>query len=144
MNIKLEDIDFLRERANVSYSEAKEALEKCNGDMLEAILYLEKENKVKQKCILGCENTFFGKIKSFIGKANKTKLIIKKEENIVLNIPITLAVLFTVISIHSVIIGILIALFTNHRIAIKKEDGLDIKANKIFDNVSAMVNNINK
>lgn len=144
MNIKLEDIDFLRERANVSYNEAKQALEKSNGDILEAILYLEKENKVKQKGILGCENKFFDKVKSFLKKANKTKLIIKKEESTALNIPITLAALFTVISIHSVIIGILIALFSGYKIKIRKENGLDMEASKIFDRASDIVNNINK
>ncbi len=42
----LEQVEKLRERANVSYDEAKEALEATNGDLLEAIIYLEKQGKV--------------------------------------------------------------------------------------------------
>ena len=43
----LEKIDKLRERANVSYEEAKEALEASDGDLLDAMIYLERQGKVK-------------------------------------------------------------------------------------------------
>ena len=43
---ELEKLDKLRERANVSYEEAKEALTISNGDLLDAIVYLEKSGKV--------------------------------------------------------------------------------------------------
>ena len=46
-NITLEQIDLIMQRANVSYAEAKEALEQCGGDTVEALLLLEKANKVK-------------------------------------------------------------------------------------------------
>jgi hypothetical protein len=42
----LEQVEKLREKANVSYDEAKEALDATNGDLLEAIIYLEKKGKV--------------------------------------------------------------------------------------------------
>ena len=44
METTLEKIDEVRKRANVSYGEAKEALESCNGDVVEALIYLEKED----------------------------------------------------------------------------------------------------
>ena len=43
---KLEKIERLRERANVSYEEAKNALESADGDLLDAIVLLEKQGKV--------------------------------------------------------------------------------------------------
>ncbi len=43
----LEQVEKLREKANVSYDEAKAALDACNGDLLEALIYLEKQGKVK-------------------------------------------------------------------------------------------------
>lgn len=46
--VTLEQVEKLRERANISYDEAKEALEKTNGDILEAIINLEKENRIKE------------------------------------------------------------------------------------------------
>jgi hypothetical protein len=38
-------VEKLRERANVSYEDAKLALDACGGDMLEAVIYLEKQGK---------------------------------------------------------------------------------------------------
>ena len=35
-NITLEKVDMVKDRTNVTYEEAKEALEFCNGDVLEA------------------------------------------------------------------------------------------------------------
>lgn len=43
---KLEQIEKLRERANVTYDEARAALEAADGDLLEALIYLEKQGKV--------------------------------------------------------------------------------------------------
>ncbi|MDY5103377.1 MAG: UBA/TS-N domain protein, partial [Agathobacter sp.] len=37
-----EKVEKLKERANVTYEEAKQALEACDWDILEAMIYLEK------------------------------------------------------------------------------------------------------
>ncbi|MDR3119870.1 MAG: hypothetical protein LBU58_00805 [Clostridiales bacterium] len=42
----LEMVDKLRERANVTFDEAKAALDAADGDILEALIYLEKQGKV--------------------------------------------------------------------------------------------------
>jgi hypothetical protein len=42
----LEQVEKLREKANVSYDDAKAALDATNGDILEALIYLEKQGKV--------------------------------------------------------------------------------------------------
>lgn len=42
----LEQVEKLREKANVSFEEAKTALEACNDDLLDAIIYLEKQGRV--------------------------------------------------------------------------------------------------
>ena len=41
-----EMVETLREKANVSYEEAKDALEQSNWDLLDAMLLLEKAGKV--------------------------------------------------------------------------------------------------
>ena len=45
MAITLEQVEKLREKANVSYEEAKTALEQADGDILEALVILEREGK---------------------------------------------------------------------------------------------------
>lgn len=43
---KLEQIEKLRERAQVSYDEARAAYEEAGGDLLDALIILEKQGKV--------------------------------------------------------------------------------------------------
>ncbi|GAA0093997.1 ubiquitin [Clostridium perfringens] len=45
---KLKLVDKLKNKANISYEEAKDVLEKRNWDMLEAMLYLEAHGKVEK------------------------------------------------------------------------------------------------
>ncbi len=44
----LEMVEMLREKANVSYEEAKAALEQANWDLLDAMVILEKNGKVTE------------------------------------------------------------------------------------------------
>ncbi len=48
-NLKL--VEKLRDKANISYEEAKEILEANNWDILEAIIYLEEKGKIKKPSI---------------------------------------------------------------------------------------------
>lgn len=45
--VTLEMVEKLRKYANISYEEAKEALEESDGDILEAIINLEKQNRIE-------------------------------------------------------------------------------------------------
>jgi len=47
MNINIEQVEKLRDRADVSYEDAKHALEQCGGDLLDAVIFLEKQGKVQ-------------------------------------------------------------------------------------------------
>lgn len=44
--VTLEQVERLREKANVSFEDAKTALEASDGDLLNALIYLEKQGKV--------------------------------------------------------------------------------------------------
>ena len=48
---KLEFVDKLKDKTNISYEEAKIALENSNWDILEAMLYLEKHGKVNSPSV---------------------------------------------------------------------------------------------
>ena len=48
MKITLEQVEQLRERSNCSYEEAKIALENSGGNILDALILLEKAGLVKQ------------------------------------------------------------------------------------------------
>ena len=45
MEITLEQVERLKDKANVSYEDAKNALEQTDGDLLEALILLEQQGK---------------------------------------------------------------------------------------------------
>ncbi len=46
MTITFEQVEKLREKVNVSFEDAKAALELTDGDLLDAVIYLEKSGKI--------------------------------------------------------------------------------------------------
>ena len=44
----MEKVEALREKANISYEEAKNVLELANGDLLDAMVILERQSKIKK------------------------------------------------------------------------------------------------
>jgi len=142
MSINLEQIDELRKRANVSYEDAKNALEQSGGNLIEALVYLEKQNKIKPDETPCSENKFFKRVKKLIKKGNETKLIVKKDDTVVLNICVTLAVIVTIVVPPIAITALILALVTNHKIRIQKKNSEDSEVNKIFDKLSVAVNKV--
>lgn len=65
MSTSLEKIDLIKNRTNVSYSTAKLALEKNNDDLVEALIYLEDNNLIKN-------------IENINSKQKKSSAILKK------------------------------------------------------------------
>ncbi|CAB1240305.1 DUF4342 domain-containing protein [Clostridium sp. MT-14] len=141
MSITIEQIDLLRKRADVGYKEAKEALERCNGDIVEALSYLEDENKIKPEKDVFKDSSFIKKIKSIISKGNKIRIVISRNEKTILNLPLTLAVVFTVIAFPAVIAAVVIALIANCRIRFHKDSGEECSINHKIEKVTSTVNN---
>lgn len=143
MNFSLEQIDELKRRTNVSYGEAKEALEKSNGDLIEALVYLEKHNKfnpvnAEQKCCAG------SKVKSLIEKGNNTRFIIQKDDRTVLNLSVTVSVVATALASYIVIPGLLLGLVTGHKMRFESKEGEGFKVNETLDKISNVVDSAKK
>jgi len=142
MTINLEQIDELRKRANVSYEDAKNALEQSSGNIIEALVYLEKQNKIKPEEEPNSEFKFLKKVKKLIKKGNETKLLIKKGDKVVLNICLTLSIIITIVAPPLVIASFILALATNHKIRIRNKNDEDCESSKIFDKMSVVVNKV--
>lgn len=130
-NITLEQVDLLMQRANVSYTEAKEALEQCDGDIVEALLYLEKAEKINTKKSASSSNT--DKFLSFIDKLHATTFIMKKKERIYVNVPLSIALIAIILCFHVSILAIIIAIAFGVRIAVIGENEIAHKINSTID-----------
>ena len=128
--ITLEQIDLIMQRANVSYSEAKEALETCGGDIVEALLYLEKCERIQTKKTTSSSTD---KVTSFIDKLNATTFVMKKKERTFVNIPLSIALIAIILCFHVSIVAIIIALIFGVRISITGENDIAEKINSTID-----------
>lgn len=147
MTITLESIDMVRERAHVSYEEARAALEKCDGDVVEALIYLEIQDKVKgpgntSKTKTDTNSGFWATVNRILKAGNETKLVISKGEDTVVNLSLTIVILITIILPPLTLLGLLVALFTNHRIQVEKPGQKDMEINKTLNDLSTAASKV--
>lgn len=147
-NVTLEKVDMIRERMDVSYEIAKEALEICQGDVLEALIYLEKSDINKEFKEAEGEKTSItieelkAWIKQTIEKGNITRIKIKKDENVLIDIPVNAGIAAGVVAIiipPILAAGVIAAIATQITIEITKEDGSVEVINRY---VSEVANNV--
>jgi hypothetical protein len=130
--ITLEQVDQVRERSNVSYQKAKEALEACNGDVLEAIVYLETEKNGPEKIHQSASdfgNEVIKTLKEFLKAGNVNRIVVEKNEEVIMNIPVTVGALGALLLTSATVVGLIAALATGCVIKIHKEDGEIINVN---------------
>ena len=94
MEITLEKIELVKDRTGVSYAEAKEALEKADGSVVDAIILIEEQIDITPKTKAGDQASHVvEKIKELIRKGNVSKIKIKKGDEIIMNIPVNIGIL---------------------------------------------------
>lgn len=147
--ITLEKIDIIRERSSVSYTEAKEALEACEGNVVDALIYIEQDKKSNKENLYTTKDEFVDWLKDIVNKGNITRIKIKKDEKVIIDIPVNAGIAATAFAgiLWAPILGIgfLTAVFTKVTIEITKDDGSVEVVNKIiktsFDDVKEKVQN---
>lgn len=149
--ITLKQVDEVIERTGASYSEAKATLEATNGDVLEAIIRLEKDTSGKGKA----HNTthkfneytdeFVAKIKELVKLGNVTKISVKKDGNEFINLPMTAGAIGAFFFPPAIITGVITAMVTGCTLEIHKEDGEIVSINEITeDSLNTLKNVIKK
>lgn len=151
MSIELEKVDAVIERTGVSYKDAKEALDANNGDVVEAIIYLEENEDTLDNFTKNVENKgekLLDKLKEIVKEGNVNKITIKKDGEVLANIPINVGALgFLATPLWSTV-GITAAILTRHTIEITKKDGevIDLKqaSEETFDRAKSSFKKDNK
>lgn len=168
---RIEMVEKLMSKANVGYEEAKEALEKLNWDLLEAMVYLEKEGKVKKEeekrnVVLskdtnggnesnngkdkncGGVGSMFGRvcafIKKLVKKGNRNYFEITKEEEKPIKISLTISTILAVLAFWPVAILLIIGLFLGYKYSLTGEDIKGKGVNNIFEKASESAETIKK
>ncbi len=142
---KLEQVEKLVEKTGVSYSEAKAALEQANGDMLDALIYLEEQGKIRKETAKNDNAAFntyttnrtytsgehkesktaenfkettksFGEwLKSIFDKGNSNYLEMYRDGERKFSLPVTVFVILLIFGFWIVLPLMIVALFFNCR-----------------------------
>ena len=131
-----EKVDALRERANVGYEEAKSALERSNGDVLEAMILLEREGKThdtgytgsnagcaaEAKCCKGDGKSVGEKLKALIHKSTVNYLVIDRKDERILRVPVLAMVLLLIFMFPVTICALVVSLFLDCKYSFEGQD----------------------
>jgi hypothetical protein len=116
----LEKIDVVRNRMTASYEEAKHALQSSNWDVVEALVLLEKEEASKKEEIFIRGNELVEKVKELVRRGNVTKIKVKQDERILIEIPVTAGVVGALVAPQLAIIGAVAALVSKCTVEIER------------------------
>jgi len=133
---ELEKVDVIRERTGVDYEQAVETLRSVDGDVLEAIIKLEKEEKQKytkeEFQVRGQQ--VIGRVKDLIRKGNVTRIRVKKDDRVLVDIPVTAGVVGTVIAPYLTVLAGIVALASKCTIEVERLNRLADRAENDIDN----------
>lgn len=151
MDINLEKIELVKDRTGCTYAEAKEALEKADGSVVDAIIDIEEKLNKEFDAVDGGslkDSPIFAKMKEIVDKGNVTKIIVKKGERTIVNFPLTAGVIGAVLIPWGAILGIVAALGTQCDIEFVDDKGeiIDIngKVVGIYDKAKSAVGKAGK
>lgn len=129
MEITLEKIELVKDRAGVSYKEAKEALENAGGSVVDAIIGIEEtidQNEGGNVSEKG--GILIAKIKELVKKGNVSKIVIKNAQGVeLLNVPVNVGIVGAVIAPWGVIAAAIASFGFKCIIEVIKVDGTVIE-----------------
>ncbi|WBW96912.1 DUF4342 domain-containing protein [Oceanirhabdus sp. W0125-5] len=140
MKISLEQIDLLRKRANVSYSEAKEALELNEGDIVNALAYLEQQKKIKGTAFQDCSSNAVDTLKKLIQKGFEIRLLVSREDRIKLDLSLNLLILALIFATPITLIATALSLLTKHTLKFTRRGKEDFAINNTITKISNTIN----
>ncbi len=126
--ITLEKIDLVRERMGVSYKEAREALEKSNGSVVEALVMLESKPAATQPWreeFATRGNELLDRVKALIREGNISKIRIKQKDRVLFELPVTAGAVGAFLAPQLAIIGTIAAVFAQCTIEVERPKAHD-------------------
>lgn len=125
MEITLEKIELVKDRTGVTYAEAKEALEEADGSVVDAIIAIEETINAGQKGRgFGKKGeALFQSIKELVKKGNVAKIQVKRDGELVLNVPVNAGIVGVVIAPLASVVAVVAAFGFKCTIEVIKDDG---------------------
>lgn len=141
MEITLEKIELVKDRTGVSYAEAKEALEAADGSVVDAIISIEETiDRKESKSFSKQGSAVLDNLKDLVKKGNVSKILVKRDDEVVLNIPVNLGIIGTVVAPWGAVLGVVAAFGFKCTVEVVKDDGTIIDvSDTVSDTVGTVV-----
>lgn len=157
-----EKIEKLCEKANVTHEEARAALESCNGDLLDAVLLLEKQGKVNsasahhstlsEDAAESAEedkarfseraSSFWEQVRKLIHIGNTNMLVISRNGRQSLRVPVTVLVVLVLFGHLWTLAVLALGLFFGVRYSIEGEQLGKPMVNDVMDKAANAAENV--
>lgn len=118
---KLEKIDLIRERLNVSYEKAHKLLDDSDGDVIKALIKLEENNDSQKTEYRVKGQELLNKIKNIIQEGNVNKITVKNNDQTLVQIPVTAGIIGLVLFPYMGIIAGLTAMYKDYTLEIERK-----------------------
>lgn len=134
-NITLEMVDELIAKTGATYEEAKKILQETDGNIEAATIKL-LDKKDDSPFDAGKIDDVVAKLKDTFAKGAAARLVVKKDDNVVLNIPAAVGLLGLIKPFLGAA-GIGAAVLTGHEIVIENKDGSEVNVNEMIEKATS-------
>ncbi|TAH60304.1 MAG: DUF4342 domain-containing protein [Gottschalkiaceae bacterium] len=135
LDITLEKIDIIRDRTGVTYKEARDALSAANGNVVDALINIEEagsKNWTETVSVKGSE--VMDRLKTILKSGNVNRIRIKKDNNLILDIPVTAGAISAVVLPQLTALGTAVALMSKCTIEVERQNKDVINVNNVINN----------
>ncbi|HAI21691.1 MAG TPA: ubiquitin [Clostridiales bacterium UBA8153] len=122
MEISLEKIDVIRERTGIGYREARALLEASGGDVVGALIAHEgsQAERTWRERIHVSGGELASKVRELLHQGNVTNIVVKQGEETILQFPVTIGALGTLVAPWLAVLGAVGALVTRSTIEVER------------------------
>lgn len=117
--ITLDKVDCLRDRADLSYEEAVEYLKQANGDLVQALVLVERDMNEGRRKLVARGNEVLSKLKELVRTGNEMRIKVSQHDKTVVEVPVTAGIVGAVLAPQVAVLGALTALATRCAISIE-------------------------
>ncbi|HHV79299.1 MAG TPA: DUF4342 domain-containing protein [Firmicutes bacterium] len=129
MDETLEKVDLIRERTGLGYKEAKDLLDAHGNDVVAALVDWEQSQKAaaataepgwKERFQVKGEQ-LVDKVKELLREGNVTRIVIRKGDDVLVEIPVTWGAIGAVMAPALAAVGVVAALVSNCTIEVQRK-----------------------
>lgn len=137
----IEDIEIIRRKSGLSYEEAVNLLEYHNGNLAKALVDLERNGRIRsdaeqKQADAQSSSTSRHKISGWLTRLYRARLMVKKNQTVIVNLSILFILGVLVFSPHMLVAGLILSLILGYRITVIRHS-----ADFAKDDLGSMVRN---